>query len=151
MKKIIFMIFAIFVLTVSTFQLEIAYSSDTALTNEQVLKMDEFMSTRLSKIKNIEDEIQSKKDEITVVKNTKIAERFQQEKIAILNKDIKSLEKELKKAEKKYQKDYIKTYNSLLTKEQSKTMRLKKKIILFDKPCTLPAYPDNIKKERNNY
>ena len=148
MKKIL-LLSVILVLTAINIYSSKVYSSEMSLTNAQVVKMDEFMSKRLSEIKKIEDEIQAKKDEIVVVKNTKIAERFQQEKIAVLNKDIKVLENNLRKAEKKYQKDYMKTYNSLLTKEQAKTMKLKKKFILFDKPCTLPSFPDNIKKERN--
>lgn len=148
MKKIT-LLFALLLVCGLTVKVNTADAKDIRLTEEQVQRFDEFRAERLAEIQKIEDEITAKQAEIVVVKNTKIAERFQQEKIKVLNKDIKKLEKQLKKAEDKFQKDFITTYNSMLTKEQAKTMKLKKRFFIFDKPCTLPSYPDDIKKERN--
>ena len=148
MKNLSLILLAVFMLTIASVQAKTNCVSEISLTSEQVSIMDDFTSKRIAEIKKIEDEIKGKYDEITVVKNTKIAERFQQEKISNLNKDIKALKKDLAKADKKYEKDFIKTYNSILTKEQAKTMKLKKQLKIFNRPCTLPAYPDNIKKER---
>ena len=148
MKKLSLVLMSVLILCATAVKANTVCPKEFSLTNEQVLKMDEFTTQRMADIKKIEDEIKAKYEEIIVVKNTKIAERFQQEKIAQLNKEIKALKKELAKADKKYEKDFIKTYNSILTKEQAKTMKLKKQIKIFNRPCTLPAYPDNIKKER---
>jgi hypothetical protein len=148
MKKLSIALITVVMLFSFAIKSEAFSNTEQSLTKEQVLIMDNFVSEKMKDIMTIKNQIKDKKHEIEVVKRTKITEKFQQEKIAKLNKDIDKLNKNLKKAEKKYQNDYIKKYNSILTKEQAKTMKLKNKIILKDRPCTLPAYYDNIKKER---
>lgn len=100
-------------------QREAAFEQRLQLTEEQKIKARELRKQGFEKIKPVIDEIKAKKQEMEMVKRSRIAVQAQEEQLAKLDEELKILEKkahEIRKAN-------MKEFESILTKDQKKILK----------------------------
>lgn len=102
---------------------EAAFEKKLGLTEEQKVQAREIRIEGHKKMKPIIDQIKAKKKEAEMVKLSRIAVQAQEEKLAVIDAEIKELEKqamEIRKAN-------FKKFESILTKDQKKILKQMKK------------------------
>ncbi len=102
---------------------EAAFEKKLGLTEEQKVQAREIRIEGHKKMKPIFDQIRAKKKEAEMVKLSRIAVQAQEEKLAVIEAEIKELEKqamEIRKAN-------FKKFESILTRDQKKILKQMKK------------------------
>lgn len=102
---------------------EAAFEKRLKLTEVQKLKAREIRKQGHEKLKPVMEEIKLKHQEAEVIKKSRISVQMQEEKLAVIDADLKVLEK--KAAE--IRKANMKEFESLLTREQKKILKEMKK------------------------
>ena len=98
---------------------EAAFEQKLGLTDEQKIKAKELRIKAHEKMKPIMEEIKSKKQEAKMVKLSRMAVQAQEEKLAVLNTEIKELEKKANEIRKQNMKEF----ESILTRNQKKILK----------------------------
>lgn len=93
---------------------EIAFEKRLELTEEQKIKAKEIRIRGYEKIKPVIEEIKLKKQEAKMVKLSRIAVQAQEEKLAVIDNEIKALEKKAHDI----RKSNMKEFESILTFKQ---------------------------------
>ena len=104
-------------------QREQAFEKRLGLTEEQKIKAKEIRIKGHEKIKPVIEEIKAKKQEAKMVKMSKIAVQVQEERLTKIDKDLKILEKKAHDIRKANMKEF----ESILTREQKRTLKQMKK------------------------
>lgn len=102
---------------------EKAFEKRLGLTEEQKAKAKEIRIKGHEKIKPVIEEIKSKKQEAKMIKMSRMAVQMQEEKLAILDKEIKTLEKKAHDIRKANMKEF----ESMLTLKQRRILKQMKK------------------------
>ncbi len=119
---------------------EAAFEQKLGLTEAQKLKAKELRMQAHQQMKPIMDQIRDKKKEAEMVKLSRIATWAQEEKLAQIDKEIASLEKQANSLRKKNMKDF----ESILTRDQKKILKQMKqegrqRFEQRKKPCPPPT------------
>lgn len=104
-------------------QRELAFEKRLALTDEQKVKAKEIRIKGHEKIKPVIEEIVAKKQEAKMVKMSRVAVQVQEERLAVIDAELKILEKKARDIRKANMKEF----ESILTKQQKKTLKEMKK------------------------
>ena len=104
-------------------QRELAFEKRLALTDEQKVKAKEIRIKGHEKIKPVIEQIVAKKQEAKMVKMSRIAVQVQEERLAVIDAELKVLEKKAHDIRKANMKEF----ESILTKQQKKTLKEMKK------------------------
>lgn len=102
---------------------EAEFEQKLGLTEAQKVKAKELRIKGREKMKPVIEEIKAKKQEAKMVKMSRIAVEFQEEKLAVIDAEIKVLEKKANEIRKQNMKDF----ESILTREQKKILKQMKK------------------------
>ena len=102
---------------------EKAFEQKLGLTEEQKVKAKELRKQGFEKIKPVMDQIKAKRQEVDAIKKSRIAVADQEKKIAEIDKELKTLEKQAHEI----RKENMKEFESILTKDQRKTLKQMKK------------------------
>ncbi len=102
---------------------EAAFEQKLGLTEVQKLKARELRKAGHAKMKPVMEQIKTKKQEAEMVRNSKLTVTEQEEKLTAIDKDLA----ELKKQAQTIRKQNMKDFESILTKEQKKTLKNMKK------------------------
>ena len=100
-----------------------AFEKRLGLTEEQKIKAKELRIKGHEKIKPVIDEIIAKKQEAKMVKMSRIAVQVQEERLDIIDKELKVLEKKAHDIRKANMKEF----ESILTRQQKKILKQMKK------------------------
>ena len=98
---------------------EAAFEQRLGLTEVQKMKARNMRKQNFEKIKPVIDEIQIKKQEAEMIRNSKLSPEAQEEKLAVIDKEITELNKQAKEIRKQNMKDF----ESILTAKQKKTLK----------------------------
>lgn len=98
---------------------EEAFEQKLGLTEAQKIKARELRQNAHKQMKPVIDELISKKKEARMVKMSRIAVQAQEEKLAVLDKEIQELEKKANGIRKKNMKEF----ESILTRDQRKILK----------------------------
>ena len=128
-------------------QREQAFEKRLRLTEEQKLKAKEIRKNGHEKIKPVIEEIKAKKQEAKMVKMSRIAVKVQEERLAIIDAELKVLERKANNI----RKSNMKEFESILTRQQKRILKQMKKEgrkkYHADHPCQRPMLiPSTIKK-----
>jgi Spy/CpxP family protein refolding chaperone len=104
-------------------QRENAFEKRLGLTDEQKVKAREIRIKGHEKIKPVIDEIKAKKQEAKMVKMSRIAVQVQEERLAVIDAELKVLEKKAHDIRKANMKEF----ESILTRDQKKILKQMKK------------------------
>lgn len=104
-------------------QREASFEKRLGLTEEQKTKAKEMRIRSHAKMKPLIEQIAAKKQEARMVKMSRIAVQVQEEKLAIIDKELKELEKKVHDL----RKSNMKEFESILTREQKKILKQMKK------------------------
>ena len=104
-------------------QREQAFEKRLGLTEEQKLKAKEIRKNGHEKIKPVIEEIKAKKQEAKMVKMSRIAVEVQEERLAKIDAELKVLEKKANDI----RKSNMKEFESILTRQQKRTLKEMKK------------------------
>lgn len=104
-------------------QREKAFEKRLGLTEEQKVKAKEIRIKGHETIKPVIEEIQAKKQEAKMVKMSRIAVQVQEERLTIIDNELKVLEKKAHDIRKANMKEF----ESILTREQKKILKQMKK------------------------
>ena len=104
-------------------QREISFERRLNLTEVQKLKAREIRKNGHEKLKPVIDQIKSKKQEAEMVRRSRIAVQMQEEKLAIIDKELKVLEKQANSI----RKSNMKEFESILTWQQKRILKDMKK------------------------
>lgn len=102
---------------------ENAFEKRLGLTDEQKIKARDLRIKGHEKIRPIIEEIKLKKQEANMVKMSRIAVQAQEEKLAIIDAELKVLEKKAHDIRKANMKEF----ESILTRDQKKILKQMKK------------------------
>ena len=102
---------------------EAAFEKKLGLTEVQKLKARELRKAGHEKMKPVMEEIKVKKQEAEMVRNSKLTVQVQEEKLTAIDKDLAVLQKQAQEIRKQNMKEF----ESILTKEQKKTLKNMKK------------------------
>lgn len=102
---------------------EAAFEQKLGLTEVQKLKARELRKSGFEKIKPVMDELKAKKQEAEAIRRSKLTVAEQEEKLTVIDKDIAALKKQASEIRKQNMKDF----ESILTREQKKTLKQMKK------------------------
>ena len=102
---------------------EAAFEKRLGLTEEQKIKARAIRTEGHKRMKPILDQIKAKKQEAEMVKLSRISVQLQEEKLAIIEAEIRKLEKQAMEI----RKTNFKKFESILTREQKKTLKQMKK------------------------
>ena len=102
---------------------EAAFEKKLGLTEEQKEKAKELRIKGHQQMKPVMEQIRAKKKEAEMVKLSRIATWAQEEKLAVLDKEIQELEKQAASIRKQNMKDF----ESILTRDQKKILKQMKK------------------------
>ena len=102
---------------------ENAFEKKLNLTEVQKLKARELRKNGHEKIKPVMDQIKANKQEAENVRNSKLTVEAQEERLVVIDKNLAQLEKEAQSIRKQNMKDF----ESILTKDQKKTLKHMKK------------------------
>ena len=100
-----------------------AFEKRLSLTEEQKVKAKELRIKGHEKIKPVMDEIISKKQEAKMIKMSRIAVQVQEERLDKIDKELKVLEKKAHDIRKANMKEF----ESILTRQQKRTLKQMKK------------------------
>ena len=104
-------------------QREQAFEKRLGLTEEQKIKAREIRTSGHDKIKPVIEQIIAKKQEAKMVKMSRIAVQLQEERLNAIDAELKVLEKKAHDIRKANMKEF----ESILTKEQKRTLKQMKK------------------------
>lgn len=104
-------------------QREAAFERRLNLTEVQKLKAKQLRQKGHEKLKPIMEEIKSKKQEAEMVRRSRMAIRMQEERLAEIDAELAVLEKKAKEIRKANMKEF----ESILTRQQRKTLKEMKK------------------------
>ena len=104
-------------------QRERAFERRLELTEVQKLKAREIRKNGHEKLKPVLDEIKSKKQEAEMIRRSRMAVQMQEEKLAVVDAELKVLEKKANSIRKSNMKDF----ESILTRQQKRTLKEMKK------------------------
>lgn len=104
-------------------QRERAFERRLDLTEVQKLKAREIRKNGHEKLKPILDEIKSKKQEAEMVRRSRMAVQMQEEKLAVIDAELKILERKANSI----RKSNMKEFESILTRQQKRTLKEMKK------------------------
>lgn len=102
---------------------EAAFEQKLGLTEVQKLKARELRKAGHQKMKPVMEQIRVKKQEAETIRNSKISVQEQEEKLTVIDKDLGVLQKQAQEIRKQNMKDF----ESILTKDQKKTLKNMKK------------------------
>ena len=102
---------------------EAAFEQKLGLTDEQKIKAKEIRLEGHKKMKPIVEQIFAKKQEAKMVKMSRMAVQMQEEKLAVIDKEIADLEKQANEI----RKQNMKQFESILTRDQRKILKQMKK------------------------
>lgn len=102
---------------------EAAFEQKLGLTDAQKVKAKELRQKGFEKMKPVMDQIKEKKQEAKMVNMSRISVQAQEEKLAVIEKEIQKLEKKAHAIRKQNMKDF----ESILTFEQKKILKEMKK------------------------
>lgn len=102
---------------------EAAFEQKLGLTEAQKAKVKELRIEGRKKMKPVMEQIKLKKQEAKVVKLSRISTQMQEEKLAVIDKELAALEKQAREIRKQNMKDF----ESILTKDQRKILKQMKK------------------------
>ncbi len=119
---------------------EAAFEQKLGLTEAQKAQIKELRIQGHKKMKPVIEQIKLKKQEAKVVKLSRISVEMQEEKLAVIDKEIAKLEKQAKEIRKQNMKDF----ESILTKDQKKILKQMKKegrknFKKGERPCPPPC------------
>ena len=100
-----------------------AFEKKLELTEVQKLKAREIRKTGHEKLKPILDEIRAKKQEAEMIRRSRMAVQMQEEKLAVIDAELKVLEKKANNIRRSNMKDF----ESILTRNQKKILKEMKK------------------------
>lgn len=144
MKKLLAIMFAFYVATASCYALEkcgntppppsaehgamrakhdAEFEKRLNLTEEQKIKARQIRKAGHEKLKPVMDEIRAKRQEAKMIKLSRMAVQMQEEKLAVIDEELKVLQKkahEIRRAN-------MKEFESILTREQRRTLKEMKK------------------------
>lgn len=119
-------------------QREAAFEKRLNLTEEQKAKAKDIRVKGHEKLKPVIEEIKAKKQEAKMVKMSRIAVQVQEERLDAIDKELKVLEKRAHDLRKQNMKEF----ESILTRDQKKTLKQMKKEgrqrYHADHPCGRP-------------
>ena len=104
-------------------QREAAFEKRLGLTEEQKVKAREIRQNGHAKLKPIIEEIKSKKQEAKMIKMSRMAVQMQEEKLAVIDDELKVLEKKAHDIRKANMKEF----ESILTRKQKRILKDMKK------------------------
>ena len=96
-----------------------AFDKKLGLTEEQKVQARELRKQGFEKMKPVMEQIKAKKIESKKLKESNVALKDQSEQLKKLDKEIKALEKQAREI----RKENMKEFESILTKEQQKTLK----------------------------
>lgn len=102
---------------------ENAFERRLELTELQKLKAREIRKTGHEKLKPVIEEIQSKKQEAEMIRRSRMAVQMQEEKLTVIDAELKVLEKKANSI----RKSNMKEFESILTRQQKNTLKQMKK------------------------
>ncbi len=102
---------------------EVAFEKRLGLTEVQKLKAREIRKNGLEKLKPVLEEIKSKQQEAEMIRRSRMAIQMQEEKLTLIDTELKSLEKKAQAIRKANMKEF----ESILTREQKRTLKNMKK------------------------
>lgn len=102
---------------------EAAFEQKLGLSEVQKLRARELRKSGHEKMKPVMEDLRAKKHQAEDIRNSKLTVQEKEEKLTVLDKDIQELEK--KAAE--LRKQNMKEFESILTKDQRKTLKQMKK------------------------
>ena len=100
-----------------------AFEQKLNLTEVQKLKARELRKAGHEKMAPVMKDIKAKKQEAEMVRNSKLTVEAKEEKLIVIDKDLAALQKQAKEIRKQNMKDF----ESILTKDQKKTLKNMKK------------------------
>ena len=104
-------------------QRERAFERRLDLTEVQKLKAREIRKNGHEKLKPVFDEIKSKKQEAEMVRRSRMAVQMQEEKLAVIDAELKLLEKKANSI----RRSNMKEFESILTRQQKRILKEMKK------------------------
>ena len=102
---------------------EAAFEQKLGLTEAQKAQVKELRIQGHKKMKPVIEQIKLKRQEAKVVKLSRISIEMQQEKLAVIDKELAALEKQVKEIKKQNMKDF----EAILTRDQRKILKQMKK------------------------
>ena len=102
---------------------EAAFDQKLGLTEVQKLKARELRKAGHEKMKPVMQQIKTKKQEAEMVRNSKLTVQDQEAKLTVIDKELTDLQKQAQTIRKQNMKDF----ESILTREQKKTLKNMKK------------------------
>lgn len=102
---------------------EFAFDQKLGLTEVQKLKAKQLRQSGHAKMDPVMKQIFAKKQEAEAIRNSKIAQQAQEEKLTQIDKDLTAL----KKQADQIRKQNMKEFESILTREQKNTLKNMKK------------------------
>ena len=102
---------------------EQAFEQKLGLTEVQKLKSRELRKAGHEKMKPVMEQIKVKKQEADAIRNSKLTVQEQEEKLSVIDNDLAELKKQARDIKKQNMKDF----ESILTKDQKKTLKNMKK------------------------
>lgn len=102
---------------------EAAFEQKLGLTEAQKVQAKELRIKGREKMKPVIEEIKAKKQEAEAVKRSRIAVQMQEEKLAVIDAELKVLEKKANEIRKQNMKDF----ESILTAKQKRILKQMKK------------------------
>lgn len=102
---------------------ETAFEKKLGLTEEQKAKAKELRKKGHEEMRPLMQALKQKREEVKAVKLSRIAPQAQEEKLAVLDKEIQDLEKKINALKKKNMKDF----EAILTRDQRKILKQMKK------------------------
>ena len=102
---------------------EAAFEQKLNLSEVQKLKARELRKAGHEKIEPVMKQIKAKKQEAEMVRNSKLTVEAQEEKLTAIDKDLVVLQKQAQQI----RKENMKEFESILTKDQKKTLKNMKK------------------------
>lgn len=125
---------------------EHAFEQKLGLTEVQKLKARELRKAGHEKMKPVMDQLRAKRQEAETIRRSKLSVQEQEEKLTVIDNDIKELEKQAAQIKKQNMKDF----EAILTREQKNTLKKMKKEgrdrYKKDHRLTPPPCPVKVKK-----
>lgn len=102
---------------------EAAFEQKLGLTEVQKLKARELRKSGHEKMRPVMEDLRAKRQEAETIRRSKLTVQEQEEKLTVIDKDIQELEKKAGEIRKQNMKDF----ESILNKQQRKTLKEMKK------------------------
>ncbi len=102
---------------------DIAFERRLGLTEVQKLKASQIRKSGHEKLRPVMEQIKAKKQEAEMIRRSRMAVQMQEEKLAVIDTELRVLEKQAQAI----RKSNMKEFESILTWEQKKTLKSMKK------------------------